>query len=1127
MGQVFGKRPRVVVDDVVDQDRPVKRPAIAPDAFLRVLGSSEGLTNVLRFTGASSVLALETLSTRAREMIRRGSIEFESSMDERPYKNVVLAYRAELLAIRRAGGFETVRYLFTYDFHGYTEQNSDVRYGVGVVRVPSPRRPPAITAAADDVDLPRSEAHRDALERVRKGLMNMGMIILDASAQRDDREGLAGMRRLKHASKKSAAGDHTVDAAFAAKMVEAMGGAARLPSRLLKAATREYGGWSQNSKMGFVGPRPLEALFARTASSSAHADASTLERVSSAYCWRVFLEPEAVSCYDVHLGRDEATFFEVCREAGVPPRTAAGLWREALGGLLLPFVPTSVPGDRDDFKGGCLVRRGDKAHVVLHHTFIQTCCARAIVARCRGDPLRCFAPDREAQLTRHLPTPGGIPGSLALEVLQHLGELSGGAARVEAAVAAVTSEERLPRIAEGDDVRVAMNWREARYEREVRWSKATYLRRHNDTFDSVLGHSLLVRFEDGPEAGDESDAFSFGVQRVGAMPIAASLLCAAAADGRNELLARLLEAPAFGEVARGSSFANPDQTTALDHAIENANVVGAAILVAKCGFVTTVCPARRRSDHTSPKLSCEQKGDMLAALGLAADRITDDLRWEDRDPSPPPYMGGMPGDSAFESAAAAGDVATVRRMLRTGSFRERVASTIWREPFVSCNLGKHGQQRGFELAARHGHVSVIREMLRSCECVSSGPCRSSAIKLAALEGHADCLELLMSGFQEPNLSPEQAALAEDFDFFGFASRSEMISCVIRRSVRCGHVHVLRRLRELGYSLLTGSRVGDDAPISPLECAAIYGQDAAARALCDDPDVAAELRGCRGRTQRAIVSASMHGQHEVLRIMLETAQIDSFDALFTQYNPLLMACSHGDRHEETINVLLNFGFPIDYSHDGASTALGWAVTNANYEITTLLLMRGASLRSKYLNAQGRNALMNCLSSMCPIYVLFPEARMTVVELLIKERRDELVGDFGAALSFAMVVRSSSAMIELLLKSGADPSAVDESDSKLAGFTAPHWAVMYLVEAELGATDEDAKELAVEHLRLLVNYGASFEIPTTGEYTSDQHALTVPSGATPRDIPLYCENEQARINVFAAIDAAVAARDSSRP
>ena len=120
-----------------------------------------------------------------------------------------------------------------------------------------------------------------------------------------------------------------------------------------------------------------------------------------------------------------------------------------------------------------------------------------------------------------------------------------------------------------------------------------------------------------------------------------------------------------------------------------------------------------------------------------------------------------------------------------------------------------------------------------------------------------------------------------------------------------------------------------------------------------------------------------------------------------------------------------------------------------------------------------------------------------------------------------------MIELLLKSGADPSAVDESDSKLAGFTAPHWAVMYLVEAELGPTDEDAKKLAVEHLRLLVNYGASFEIPTTGEYTSDQHALTVPSGATPRDIPLYCENEQTRINVFAAIDAAVAARDSSQP
>ena len=134
MGQVFGKRPRVVVDDVVDQDRPVKRPAIAPDAFLRVLGSSEGLTNVLRFTGASSVLALETLSTRAREMIRRGSIEFESSMDER-YRASIYAYRHELFAIRRAGGFESgdakLRKICTYDFHGFSELSGDVWYGAG------------------------------------------------------------------------------------------------------------------------------------------------------------------------------------------------------------------------------------------------------------------------------------------------------------------------------------------------------------------------------------------------------------------------------------------------------------------------------------------------------------------------------------------------------------------------------------------------------------------------------------------------------------------------------------------------------------------------------------------------------------------------------------------------------------------------------------------------------------------------------------------------------------------------------------------------------------------------------------------------------------------------------------
>ena len=1079
MGQVFGKRPRVVVDDVVDQDRPVKRPAIAPDAFLRVLGSSEGLTNVLRFTGASSVLALETLSTRAREMIRRGSIEFESSMDER-YRASIYAYRHELFAIRRAGGFESgdakLRKICTYDFHGFSELSGDVWYGAdGLLRIPSPRRPPAVpTPAADDVDVPRSVAHRDALERTRKALLNTGLVILDVTAHEDDRVGLAAMRRLQRSMSSHEPPDDGVDAAFSAKMVEAMGGAGRLPSRLLKAATRDYGGCGGFSRLSFLGPRHLEALFASTAKRSAYADARTLERVSDAYCRRVFLGPDAADYGRMELGEDEATFLEVCRDAGVPPGASRGLWREALGGLLCPFVPKSNPGNYENWKGNDLVRRGDQPRVQLHFTFVHACCARAIVARARGDPLLCFARDRDAQLHADLPTHHNTRGSLALEVLDHLRELRGGAAKVEAALAAVTSEERLPCLAAGDKVRVAMNWREAHLRNDVIWSKATYLRRLVpwEDADTCLGHTLLVRYDEGDHAGTEAEVFSFGVQRdIEEMPVAASLLCAAAADGRNELLVRLLEAPAFAELALG--FASPDvQTTALDQAIENANVVGAAILVAKRAFAPSVCAARRFNHHTSPKLSAGQKSDLLSALSLAG-KVLDDPRWSEPDDDP----------SAFEAAAAAGDVATVRRMSRKGSFRERVYSLLWREPAVA----PMSERRALKIAARRGHVDVVREMLRPPNFVANF-WRDEAIEHAAVEGHADCVEALLAG----------------------AGTEDRVSDVIRRSVRCGHAHVLRRLRHLGYSLLV-----EDGE-SPLQMAAYYGQHATCAVLCEDPDVAAALRGMTCRSTDAVRAASAFGQHEVLRVLLETAQLSSFDA-YTEQSPFPK--SEGGQFEETINVLLDYGFPIDYAADGMMTALGCAASTGHYATAALLLLRGASVTA----GKGQNALMCCVSAVNARYHHMPDGRLGMARLLINERREECIESFGPVIIFAIAVRSNAALIELLLKTGADPSFVESSSP---GFTALHWAVVRLVEAELGS-DEDAKKLAVEHLRLLVNYGASFEIPTTGEYTSDQHALTVPSGATPRDIPLYCENEQTRINVFAAIDAAVAARDSSQP
>ena len=52
----------------------------------------------------------------------------------------------------------------------------------------------------------------------------------------------------------------------------------------------------------------------------------------------------------------------MCQEAGVSARVARSLWRDALRGSLLPFMPVySKAGDLNDMPEHCLVRRDTRA----------------------------------------------------------------------------------------------------------------------------------------------------------------------------------------------------------------------------------------------------------------------------------------------------------------------------------------------------------------------------------------------------------------------------------------------------------------------------------------------------------------------------------------------------------------------------------------------------------------------------------------------------------------------------------------------------------------------------------------------------------------------------------------------
>ena len=167
----------------------------------------------------------------------------------------------------------------------------------------------------------------------------------------------------------------------------------------------------------------------------------------------------------------------------------------------------------------------------------------------------------------------GCSGSIALEVLRRL-KLHGAPGAFDAAVACLTSEERLPCLADGDSVHVAPEWSDLSI-RVLPWEPARFARTW------LGGGNAIVTME---QTGLEADIPLFALRRgyaSDATPAAARVLCAAAAEGQNEILLRLLQAaPAFKEHAIG--FTAPrfgDMGSALDYSIAAGNVVGAALFM--------------------------------------------------------------------------------------------------------------------------------------------------------------------------------------------------------------------------------------------------------------------------------------------------------------------------------------------------------------------------------------------------------------------------------------------------------------------------------------------------------------------------------------------------------------------
>mmetsp|Transcript_10798 Transcript_10798/g.33280 ORF Transcript_10798/g.33280 Transcript_10798/m.33280 type:complete len:1099 (+) Transcript_10798:2295-5591(+) len=1072
-----------------DAPRPAKRVRSADaSAFGEVACSSESVTRILAFAGAREVLTLETLSEGVRGAIRGLALEVEGPTSEPSSRRLcVLANRAALFAARRAGRLPARRRLYFASFFAQDNEyyTTDVRYceASRSVSLPSPRLVPTALLGDAGVDAALSPAYLDASERVREAvLVDGGVLLCNIGGNRRSAFRLVQTSRVTPPQNK--------DASSVAAAVEAMGGEDVIPRRLKDAATRD---WTYGSEPG---PDELTAVVATSvAAASGTADVATVFRALDALAFHRY-----VTNAGTFARVDETLFLKLCDDADVPTASAREIWSNAFAGRLPPFSPEYISLDKKWPREPGVVHAGDVASLEIHLMFILTATAHAHVARCEGDPVRCFAPEEEKTLKTQMP----LLSSLGLAVLAHLEKLPDGAARVEAALASVTTVERLPLLAPGDKLYVAQGWQT----QTLSWRAAYYSREGEDESEN----SIKVTY-DTPE-GPLSDAYVFGCQRAYALedtPLAAQMLADAASAGRNDLLIRLLKAPALKEHALGfrvvARTAEGEHASSLDCAILSGNVVAAAILSvggSLKGINTTVvlgarfhhvCKAVRSRFHVSTQFSETVRVEMRFALGLNG-RSLEDLRWPLEPTSRP--------RSPLEIAAAAGDARTVRFRLAATTLRINVAYGIRR--LLRRPIGDtfhltavNNANAALNLAVRRNDASVVTAILQSSEDCRLQLLLNQALRTAVFEGSDDCIVAL--------LDPMSQALQQ-----------AQIKYTLASSATYGHAHVMRRLRESGYSLVVTAddpENGADAQMGPLDLAAQESHAEVIRELLLDSRVAAAVHA--HKHTKACAIASIFGQHDCLRVLLDAS--DAFVG-FDEWNwkafaadvgnPLAHAVCGG--HDTAAEVLLDYGFPVDGASTGFKTALMCAVSKGSLQTAEMLLLRGASIKP---NDAPISALGWVFRNTQTVYR--DDVRHQMVQLLFRYRRDQCISNLADEVYWTCLVLGNVETLELLLDAGADRSPRDPENS----LTPLHILVGYVLEGNRTDHLDRIKSL----IGTLIERGGDLDVPTTLLFPGF-NVVTIPIGATPRQLASLGQHADRCALAESFIAAGIEKRDRGR-
>ncbi len=378
--------------------------------------------------------------------------------------------------------------------------------------------------------------------------------------------------------------------------------------------------------------------------------------------------------------------------------------------------------------------------------------------------------------------------------------------------------------------------------------------------------------------------------------------------------------------------------------------------------------------------------------------------------------------------------------------------------------------------------------------------RTATLQYAVFQGHAECVEAVLDGW-------------------GGEYGARALRWTLARAVVCGHAHVIRHLRERGYSLYTPN---DTPELTPLGYAARFGQPEACAALCECPDVARALQ--ENREDNAILSACDGHHSSVLRVLLETARQSSSAHSWDAFEVCpLVACAMSD-DIASMEILVEYDYPVNRHRESSINPLCVAATRGFRGMVELLLFHGAS-------AAGEGPLDTALSRCMGTNMIdCASVRHRMAQRILLERPAEVSVSLGMSLIHGFVRNAKLETLRMLLDEGAPVGAVvDNSMVATGGWTPLHYAVYFCVESHMkdaDATYGGAKRSNADAVvRLLIERGAPLDTQSRESHSLNPQRVVV-GGSTPRDIAIACENGDVAVAVAALIDHAVAKWDAAR-